>query len=475
MFILWWHILNVLAWAFGLAAVYALRAEFAPRAKTWFLLTQAVLSCVTMEVVGLAAPYARGLEAYAWITGIAAGLLMWLTVRSLLTDLRAGDPVLLPAGHWDRLFAGLAAIGAVTALLAGASAPRMMAAMTPVLRGVHGGVWLVASGWIILVVARDSYSEPTVHIYTPYAFALAFVFAFAESAVGPLSRLTGVAIPPEAPLLIGTLFVLTLVVTVYGLVIRVRGHKLAETQKRLRSVEQQLFGVEKLSAVSSLAAGAAHDFNNALTAIAGFIDLARQDESLSPETRENLAYADMAARSAATTTTNLLGIARRQTRSGVYRTVREAVQAPLEILRRDLQMRHIEIVARLDDVPSTGVDLALLSQICLNLFLNARDAMLPKAGGTLDVALGARDDEVEITVRDTGTGIPASFQPRLFEPLQTTKGDRGTGLGLSTSRTVLQAMGGRITYETAEQHGTTFRVFLPVRVEAPVAETVATA
>lgn len=468
MSLVWWSVLNVLAWAFGLGAVYALRAEFAPRAKTWFLLTQAVLSCATMEVAGLGAPYARGLEAYAWLTGTAAGVLMWLSVRSLTTDLRTDETHLLPAGNWDRAFAGLAAAGMVTSIAAGMALPGAIASATPVLHAIEGAIWLVASAAITVIVARRSYGDTTAHVYTPQAFAIAFAFAFGESAARPFGRLTGVAMPPEIPVLLGTLFVLTLVGTLYGMVVRVRGYKLAEAQARLRSVEQQLFSVEKLSAVSTLAAGAAHDFNNALTAILGHIDLALQDDSLSREARESLEYADRAAKGAASTTANLLDIARRHARNGAYRTVREAVQLPLETLRRDFLRQRIQTLLRLDDVPPVKGDLSLISQICMNLYLNARDAMIPKGGGTLEVSLASRDGEVQISVRDTGVGVPAAFRPLMFQALQTTKGERGTGLGLSTSRTVLHAMGGRITYETAEQQGTIFRVSIPARLE-PVA------
>lgn len=141
--------------------------------------------------------------------------------------------------------------------------------------------------------------------------------------------------------------------------------------------------------------------------------------------------------------------------------MRDAVLVPLEMLRRELERHNIEVVTHLDDVSPGTTDLSVISQLCLNLYLNARDAMVPKGHGTLEVSLAGDPDEVAITVRDTGVGIPADFRPRLFQPLQTTKGERGTGLGLSTARSVLASMGGRIEYDTEEQRGTTFRVYLP--------------
>lgn len=112
-----------------------------------------------------------------------------------------------------------------------------------------------------------------------------------------------------------------------------------------------------------------------------------------------------------------------------------------------------------------------MSQVCLNLFLNARDAMIPPGGGQLHVSIDRSEDSVVISVGDTGTGIPDYFIPRMFQPLQTTKGDKGTGLGLAGSKAIIEAMGGHIRFETAPGRGTTFRVFLPV--QPPGTETLA--
>lgn len=113
-------------------------------------------------------------------------------------------------------------------------------------------------------------------------------------------------------------------------------------------------------------------------------------------------------------------------------------------------------------MPPVSVDLGALSQVFLNLYLNARDAMLPKSGGTLTITGTAGDGLVTIHVRDTGTGIPEAIRDRMFEPLTTTKGERGTGLGLSVSKRVIESAGGRISFETEDGRGTTFSISLPV-------------
>lgn len=469
MTVFWWSLLNLLAWGFGLKAVLDLRAEWGPRAKTWFLVTHAVLSCLTMEAAMMGAAYLGGLAVLSSLTGAAAGILMWLAVRSLVADLRLDQiQVLRSPRNWDRIYARVALAGAGGLILLGLAMPRATAGAVAVLHPVEGAIWLVVSPWIMMTLLRRSCTESGAQVCGPRGLATAFAFAVGESAVSVVAGLIGMTVPPQVPALLRTLFVLTFVTTLYGTVIRVRGHKLVDALQQLRGAQEQLFGVEKIAAVSTLAAGAAHDFNNSLTVIKGFLALALEHEGLSPETREDLEYAEKAANGAAVAAASLLGIARRPARNSPYRTLRDAVQGPLEMLQHDLRRHNIDVVTRLDDVRPAPVDLFLISQVCLNLYLNARDAMVPKGRGTLDVSLAARQGGVEIAVRDTGVGIPAAFQPRMFQPLQTTKGERGTGLGLSTSQSVLAAMGGTIAYETEAQQGTTFRVRLPAP-DAPVA------
>lgn len=461
--VFWWSLLNLLAWGFGLKAVYDLRAEWVPRAKTWFLVTQAVLSCLTMEAAMVGSPYLRGLAVLSSVTGAAAGILMYLAVRSLVADLRFDRTEVLPEPrNWDRIYGSLALSGAAMSILIGLAAPRATALAVAILHPVEGAIWLVASAWIVATLLGKKHDGIGSHVYAPRAIATAFVFAFGQPAVTLFAWLIGLTVPPEVPMLLQTLFILTFVMMLYGTVIRVRGHKLMEALKQVHDAQAQVLAVEKMAAVCTLAAGAAHDFNNSLMAITGHLSLAVQDAGLSPETRDDLEHAERAAKGASVIAANLLGIVRRPSRTSPYRTLRDAVQMPLEMLRRDLRRQNIEVVTHLDEVPSTPADLSLISQVCMNLYLNARDAMAPKRGGTLEVSLAARDGAVEIVVRDTGVGIPADFRPRMFQPLQTTKGERGTGLGLSTAQSVLTSMGGGITYETEDQQGTTFRVSLPV-------------
>ena len=120
-----------------------------------------------------------------------------------------------------------------------------------------------------------------------------------------------------------------------------------------------------------------------------------------------------------------------------------------------------------EGVPAVTGDPLLLQQAFLNLLINAEHAI--KSGdsaGRIELTTTASDDSVVVTVRDTGTGIPADVLPRIFDPFFTTKEvGQGTGLGLAITYGIVQEHGGTIAAENAPGGGALFRITLPVRAE----------
>lgn len=113
-------------------------------------------------------------------------------------------------------------------------------------------------------------------------------------------------------------------------------------------------------------------------------------------------------------------------------------------------------------------DASPMDQVVMNLVANAREAM--PSGGTLTVEVQGSAKEVVLTVRDTGEGMDAATQERIFEPFVTTRPGRGgTGLGLATTRSIVEQCGGTITVTSAPGAGAKFRVTLPRSTETPVA------
>lgn len=456
-----WSLLNLIAWAFGLKAAHDLRREFEANAKTWVYLTWAIWTCLLMELGLAGAPHIAGLDFFSTLTGIASAVFLWLAVASLRRDIRTDSTERLKSAAAERLFIS----GGVVSLLASLAVAR---ALPDTARGlatagnlVEGAIWIVTSSALTAAVLWRRPPAGKVGFYMPCALGLAFGIALLGAVATPVSRLTGWPVDETAGPLLRTLFILTLVTTLYAMVLHARSAKLFAATSQLHRTQEHLSGLEKLVAVGTLAAGAAHDFNNSLTVILGHAELALGTASIPAEVRADVLAIHQAAKGAATLTGNLLGIARRYRAGTAYTGVADVLRAQLDNLSREFARHHIAVETRFDPAPSPNVDLDLLSQVCLNLYLNARDAMIPKGGGTLRVSLRAAGDGLEFTVTDTGTGIPKEFRQRIFQPLQTTKGDRGTGLGLSVSKSVIESMGGEIRYESVEGLGTSFFVTLP--------------
>ena len=249
------------------------------------------------------------------------------------------------------------------------------------------------------------------------------------------------------------------------------------TDRRL--LEAQLRQAAKMEAVGRLAGGVAHDFNNLLTAISTNADLALNGSLESQDVADELVQIKRAADRAATLTRQLLAFSRKQMLQPSVLRLSDAVREAGELLERligeDIELRtHLD-----DDTWPVVADAGQLTQVVMNLAVNARDAM-PDGGvltittGNLDVTptLAARHrglkpgQYVVLTMRDTGTGMDQATQERVFEPFFTTKVQgKGTGLGLATVYGIVKQSNGYIQLASAPGCGTAFWIFLP-RAEA---------
>jgi signal transduction histidine kinase len=230
--------------------------------------------------------------------------------------------------------------------------------------------------------------------------------------------------------------------------------------------QAELIQSSKLAAVGTFAAGIAHEFNNLLGSMLGNAELGQRMRDLD-EKDHALTVVIQACRRGRSITRGLLTFARRQEHHRAMANVIDAIDETLTLVEIELQKSHIQLVRAIEPVPSTVCDLGQLAQVVLNLITNARDAMLP-AGGTLTIGLRERRNLIEISVGDTGMGIPAEIRDKIFEPFITTKGTLdgsqtpGTGLGLSVSYGIVQEHGGTIEVDSTPGRGTTMTVRLPV-------------
>jgi len=246
---------------------------------------------------------------------------------------------------------------------------------------------------------------------------------------------------------------------------------IAASQERLRQAA-------KMEAIGRLAGGLAHDFNNQLYAIRGFVGYAARDPGVDAQSQQDLLEVQKVVNRMALLTGQLLAFSRQQ----VLR--RETLDLDQAVADSQHLLRHLlgsQIDFRIETEPGTKwvrVDRAQLQQVLLNLCINARDAM--PDGGRLTVQSAIRTIEalkgvpenaglippghfVGLIISDTGTGISIEHLPHIFEPFFTTKEvGKGTGLGLATVHGIIAQSGGYIWAESTDGKGTRFTVLLPL-------------
>jgi signal transduction histidine kinase len=237
----------------------------------------------------------------------------------------------------------------------------------------------------------------------------------------------------------------------------------------LHRKQDELIQSSKLAAVGTFAAGIAHEFNNLLAGMLGHAEIGHRLNDLE-EKNHSLDIVIQSCRRGRSITQGLLTFARRREHKRQLADVSSAIDETLMLVELDLHKSNVEIIREIDLVAPTVCDLGQISQVVLNLVTNARDAMKPD-GGTLTVGLHERRGVIEISVADTGSGIPEELRDQIFEPFVTTKGalggsqTPGTGLGLSVSYGIVRDHGGEIIVASQIGRGTTMTVRLPVVVD----------
>jgi PAS domain S-box-containing protein len=246
---------------------------------------------------------------------------------------------------------------------------------------------------------------------------------------------------------------------------------MAEDVTEQKQLEDQLRQSQKLEAIGRLAGGVAHDFNNMLTAIAGYTAFALEHSDAGSPLRADLDEISKATDRATLLTRQLLAFSRKQVLQPELLNL-NGIVVELETMLRPLIGEDIVLTTKLD--PALGpieADPGQLHQVVMNLVVNARDAM--PNGGALSIETANVDvvDEgdgsiapgryVTLTVRDAGEGIDATTLSQIFEPFFTTKeSDKGTGLGLATVYGIVKQSGGYVAVESELGVGSEFTIYL---------------
>jgi len=251
------------------------------------------------------------------------------------------------------------------------------------------------------------------------------------------------------------------------------------------TLKRQVAQQTKMESIGQLAGGVAHDFNNILTAIIGYCDLMLLRHQPGDSDYDDIQQIKNNSNRAASLTRQLLAFSRQQTLRPQIVQLANVVADVSSLLKRLLGETVRLEVHHGRGVGAVRADPGQLEQVIINLGVNARDAM-PKGGvvhistvavSQSEVAAMGREflpigDYVQLTVEDSGVGIPKENLSKIFEPFFTTKEmGKGTGLGLSTVYGIVKQSGGFIFADSQLGNGTRFDIFLPVhRGENPTPE-----
>ncbi len=239
-----------------------------------------------------------------------------------------------------------------------------------------------------------------------------------------------------------------------------------EAEREKEQLEDQVRHGQKMEAIGRLAAGVAHDFNNALCIIMGNVQMAQRDLSREEQVSRSFGAIMKASQRAADLTRQLLAFSRKQIIDPKVIDPARLMEDLRPMLDR-LIGEDITLQTRCDDSPGKiRFDEGQFQQIVFNLAINARDAM-PDGGELLIEARNApggdgAGEKVVLRVSDTGCGMSVEVREQIFEPFYTTKElGRGTGLGLSTVHAIMEQNGGRIDVQSEPGNGTVFTLEFP--------------
>jgi two-component system NtrC family sensor kinase len=244
-----------------------------------------------------------------------------------------------------------------------------------------------------------------------------------------------------------------------------------EMTKKLSEAQRQVYQSQKLAAVGQLAAGVAHEINNPLTGVLSYGSFLLKRVEDKPEFKEDLEVIVRETKRCREIVKGLLDFARQSPPEKHACDTAEIVERAVRIVHTQLAAHGVELKKNLPtDLPKIHADANQLQQVIVNLMLNANDA-IGERGGTIGLTTNvvssgdagqSQAKQVEISVSDTGCGIPAADLQRIFDPFFSTKGPKGTGLGLAVAWGIVEKHNGRIEVESEVGKGTTFRVLLPL-------------
>jgi len=243
--------------------------------------------------------------------------------------------------------------------------------------------------------------------------------------------------------------------------------------RRRAAAENRLLQSEKQASVGRLAAGVAHEINNPLTGVLTYTHMLLRRKDIGDEIRSDLQTIAESTERVRKIVKGLLDFSRQMKLDKELTEVNRLVHSTISLIEDQALIRGVSIKFNPgEELPIITLDRNQIESVLINLIINALDASEPGDSINVYTAIGLSASEtgqkgVEITVADTGCGIPPEHLDKLFDPFFTTKEvGQGTGLGLSVSYGIVQRHGGTIRVQSEAGKGTRFFIWLPIEKQA---------
>lgn len=242
------------------------------------------------------------------------------------------------------------------------------------------------------------------------------------------------------------------------------GHiRLIQDITDMKKMEDQIIHSEKLASIGRLAAGIAHEIGNPMTSIFSFVQILREMET-DEFKKESLDTIHFHISRISEILKQLSGFTKMPAEEAKSCRINEIIEASINLIQYDKKAKNVVITKELSpDIPEIVIDCNRLSQVFVNLTLNAIDAM--PDGGALSIRSMIKNSNIVIEFQDTGTGIRKEDISKIFDPFFTTK-EKGTGLGLAVSYNIIKKMDGELKVESAAGKGTVFIITFKVKNNA---------
>jgi len=239
--------------------------------------------------------------------------------------------------------------------------------------------------------------------------------------------------------------------------------KVAERTEKIQRMQSKLLRSEKLASLGELVAGIAHEINNPLTGVLMFATMLEEDSRLDPALRTDLGTIVHETQRCAKIVRELLDFSRESVPQKKIESINLLLDKTMSLVEHHTSFHDIEVVKEYTpDLPKILIDPSQIEQVFMNILINASQAM--PTGGRLILQTGVIEPEKFLFTRvtDTGIGISEENLQKIFDPFFSTKGNAGTGLGLSVSYGIIENHGGTIEVASVLGRGTSFTIKLPI-------------